>query len=153
MSGDEIPSVPEIVRALLRADPGVQEAAPGGVMVGPASYEEQQAGCVSLNEEGLGERTEPGLPLIRHRMACRCLATSDFAAAAIGRAVFSCLHDKGRRVVEQPSTGKSYLVHWSKVTGGPTGLAADEDGALVPGIYENKLVVEALMGTQEVVTA
>jgi len=67
--------------------------------------------------------------------------------------VFSCLHDKGRRVVEQPSTGKSYLVHWSKVTGGPTGLAADEDGALVPGIYENKLVVEALMGTQEVVTA
>jgi hypothetical protein len=149
---DEIPSVPELVRALLLAYPAVQETAPGGVVVGAASLEEQQAGCISLNEEGLGERVEPGAPLIRHRMACRCLATSDFAAAAIGRAVFACLHQKGRRVVEQPTTHKSYLVHWSEVRGGPTGLAEDAEG-LVPGIKENKLVVEALVGTQEVVPA
>lgn len=148
----DIPSVPEIIRALLLADPTVQGAAPGGVVVGAASLEEQQAGCISLNEEGLGERVEPGIPLIRHRMACRCLATSDFTAAAIGRAVFGCLHQKGRRVVEQPSTHKSYLVHWSEVRGGPTGLAEDAQG-LVPGILENKLVVEALVGTEEVVTA
>jgi hypothetical protein len=150
---EEIPSVPELVRALLLADPAVQEVAPGGTVVGPASYEEQQAGCISLNEEGLGERTEPGAALIRHRMACRCLATSDFGAAAIGRAVFRCLHHKGRRVVEQPTTRKSYLVHWSEVRGGPTGLAADQEGALLPGILENRLVVEALVGTQEVVAA
>ena len=135
-------SVPEIVRSLLSS---VVDVAPGGVVVGPASLDEQEAGCVALNEQGLGARTG-NVPLVRHRMAARCLAPTLEQAERIASAVFDVLHQKGRRVAAQLSTGKKYLVHWTEVRGGPTALEGEERG-----IWEEVVMIEALVGTEEVV--
>jgi len=140
-----VPSVPELIQAVLSANADLIEAAPGGVMVGPASHEQQQLGCVALNQEGQGERVAAGIPLVRHRMACRCLAPTGEVSETITRCITACLHDKSRRVVMQPSTGEKFLVHYTAVTGGPTDTEAE-----TAGIVENTLVIDALVGTEVV---
>jgi hypothetical protein len=136
-------SVPQIIRVLLMADPVVQAVAPGGVFVGPASLEEQQPGCITLNENGQGSPT--GIPsVLRQRMSVRCLSATRTGPERISRSVYGCLHEKGRRVVTQLSDGKRYLVHFTNVQAGPSGMEPEGQ------IWEDDLIVEALVGTEEI---
>ena len=138
------PSVPELVRILMLGHAPLSALAEGGVLVGPADSDQQGVGCVVLAESGIA-RVERDLPLMRAQLTARALGPSINVVEQIASAVQDAMHGVGRRVVVQASTGKSYLVHYSLVRGGPI-LAVGE----LVNTWEEVLTLEIMVGTDEV---
>ncbi len=137
-------SIPELIKAILDADGSLLELAPGGVVVGPANREQQVAGVIALAESGITS-VEDYLPLMRAQMSARCIAASIEHVSRISAKLWEMIHMKGRQVVRQPSADMKFLVHFTRVNGGPTLTKGDTDDT-----WEDILTVEAMVGTEEV---
>jgi hypothetical protein len=137
-------SVPELLMVELQSFAEIADAAPGGVMVGPAKEEEFSIGCVSLAEVGFPV-IEKYLPLVRARLSIRCIAPSLRQVELISRAVIDKWHLKNRRSVRQPSSGKLYLVHYTTIVSGPN-MTPDETGTW----FQETLFVETMVGTEPI---
>lgn len=110
----------EIVQYILTTY-GEADFAPGGIIVGPATDVQQQAGVVSLTQAGLPvvERYVPSLLWMRCQV--RCLAPTLDLADRLGRAVQRVLDTLPNRVLGyQASTDEWYLLHLSQTTAGPS---------------------------------
>ncbi len=137
-------SIPELMKKLLDGAAQVTEAAPGGVVVGPASEAQQKAGAIVLAEAGVS-RLERDVPLLRMQLTARCIAATVSNTELISAVLYDVIHAKGRQVVSQESTGQSYLVHYTFITGGPV-LAAGE----IKNTWENVMTIEVMVGTEPV---
>lgn len=114
---DEI-SPAELLRDVLTrlSDP---DLAPAGVIVGPATDAEQQAGVISLMDAGMPV-TEFYVPTISVRTQVRCLAGTLEAADRIGRGVQRDLNGRTRVLARMASTDKKYLIHFINMGQGPS---------------------------------
>lgn len=134
-------SPPELIRALLLADPDVNLLAGDRVTVGPVDVDLVALGAVSL-------AMLPGVPeeistLARVQLEASCVAPTVSEAEEIAQAVYLAVHGKGRQVVAQ-SNGHSYLVHFTRAT--TPALRQAEDGES----WDVAVVIQAMIGTQEV---
>lgn len=144
VTGEQV-SAPELMKTILEGNSVVAEIAKGGVQVGTAEVEQMKLGCIVLGETGLGT-PERYLPLLRPRLSVRCTAPSYDEAETLQRAVYQQVHGQGRRVVKQNSTDQLFLVHSTYVAGGPVSGPTES----ADGYWEDLLVVEMLIGTEEV---
>jgi hypothetical protein len=135
-------SVVEVMRTYLESDGDLTQAAPGGIRVGPCSFDEQQSGCIGLMLAGRAE-LDTGLPLRRFRIEARCLAPELGQSETICRELERVIDSGNRVVVRQPSDGQKYLVHFMTVNGGPS-CRKDSDAPT----WETLLFVEVLCGTE-----
>jgi hypothetical protein len=122
---------------------GWPDIAPGGVVVGPATDAQQQAGVVSLMGAGLPV-VERYLPLQWLRVQVRCLAPTLEEADKISFLVNKELHARTRVVARQRSTDHRFLVHLMNITAGPS-MHYDS-----PETWETLLFGEVLIGTQPI---
>jgi hypothetical protein len=131
------------MREIVQADADVATSAPGGVFAGPAGFDAQELGAVVLASNGLPKR-ELYAPLVRQSLFAVALAPTVEQAERISGAVQTVLQRGGRRVVLQPSDGHEYLVHFTEILGGPNAGKESEE------IHSNLLIVETMVGTEEV---
>lgn len=89
------------------------------VVVGGADDTQQNAGVVSIMDAGTA-KPELYVPLLWVRAQLRCIGPNLAAVDAIGRHIYDVLHNHGRKVVEQPSTGNTYLIHGIYIGTGPS---------------------------------
>lgn len=142
MSGiaTEISPAELVQDVLLRlCEPGF---APGGIVTGPATDAQQQAGVVSLTQAGLPV-VERYSPIVWMRCQVRCLAPTLDLADRLGWAVQRNLEGLPNRVVARmASTDRRYLVHLSSVTAGPS------EHYDSPETWEALLFAELMIGTE-----
>ena len=117
--------------------------APGGIVVGPASDAQQQAGVVSIVDAGL-PRLERYQSLVWDRAQMRCIAPTLASADKIARGVQFALHMQGRIIARMESTGDKYLVHLVNIIAGPS-MHFDS-----PETLETLIFAEMLVGTEPV---
>lgn len=139
MNHDEI-SPAELVADVLRRL-GFPDIAPAGIVVGPTTDAQQQAGVVSLTAAGL-PTIERYLPLQWMRCQVRVLAGTLVDSDRIAQAVQRDLHGRVRTIARMASTDQRYLLHLSNVTAGPS-MHYDS-----PETWENLLFAEILIGTE-----
>lgn len=89
------------------------------IAVGPLSEEAKREGGVSIVTAGNAAEESTDL-VIRPRIQLRCVSGSLATAEQMARHVTLQIHGLGRTVVQQPSSGDEYLIHWVRVTGGPS---------------------------------
>lgn len=119
------------------------DLAPGGVVVGPATDAEQQAGVVSVMAAGLPQ-VERYVRVQWLRAQVRCLAPTLAEADEIAHRVNAALHGRNRTIARMASTDRRYLIHLSNVTSGPS-MHYDS-----PETWETLLFVEIMIGTQPI---
>lgn len=92
LPGTDWPSPAELLKGFIdtNAEPTV---APGGIVVGGADDNEQQAGCVALMDAGDADR-ELYAPIISKRVQVRCLGPTLYDADRIGNYMFKLLHNQ-----------------------------------------------------------
>jgi hypothetical protein len=96
--------------------PGI---APAGVVVGPATDAQQQAGVIQCVAAGLPNLDKYG-PVQWSRVQIRCLAPTLDLADRIAQNVYPVLNGRQRLTAYQASTGRRYLVHLVNVAAGPS---------------------------------
>lgn len=138
MTADRQLSIIELFREMLEEDLGAD--VPGGIVVGPATNDQQQLGVIQLMSAGL-PRKEAYAPLLWQRVQIRCVAGSLIAADTLAGLVMVREDNRNRRVVTQDSNGHAYLVHWVSVESGPSGHFDS------PTTWETLLFAEVMVGT------
>lgn len=109
----------ELVRDML-VRLGEPDFVPGGIVVGPLTDEQQQAGALGITQAGL-PTVEKYTPIIWMRCQVRCMAPTLEQADRLGFWTQRQLHRMPNRVAARmASTDKRYLVHLSAVTAGPS---------------------------------
>lgn len=116
---------------------------PGGVIVGPANDDQQQAGCVQLAIAGR-PKLEKYAPLIWVRAQLRCVSETLEHAERICMASDVALTRVTREEAQMDSTGDRYLVHLANVTAGGS-MHYDS-----PETWEELLFAELLVGTDPI---
>jgi len=134
----------QLLVEILKAKPEVVDAAPGGIEVGGMTIDQQKLGCISIEEKGF-PRINPNLPVLWQRFAVMCHAPTEAKASKLAQVVIEAIDKQRRKVVEQPSSGESFLVHYTHVTAGPSLNRAENKDTWVELLF-----VEAMFGTEEV---
>ena len=98
---------------------GLPGHAPAGVVVGPASDTQQQAGVISIMSAGLPV-IEKYSDLQWYRAQVRCLHGTLEFADTLAQGVQRDIHGLVRRKVHMASTDRWYLLHLCNVTAGPS---------------------------------
>jgi hypothetical protein len=136
-------SVEACMLALLDAEPEIRGLAPGGIEVGAMTPEQQKLGCIEVYEFGMA-RMELNALVKRQRVQVNCFAETEIGVAKIADMLFAKLA-RGRRKVVGLRSGGQFLVHWTKVIGGPT--------PMVPPTQETQekvMFIEIMVGLQPV---
>lgn len=89
------------------------------VVVGGADDVQQNDGCCSIMDAG-ASKEELYVSLLWMRAQLRCVGPDLATVDVMGRHLWDVLHNHGRKVVQQPSTGYSYLVHGIYISGAPS---------------------------------
>ena len=137
-----LPSVLELTRQLLLGEELVRREVESRIVTDEAPLAQQKLGCVQLRQQGM-PRMERDLPLLRSRVKVVCVGPSRDKAERIGRAVYAALHGRSRVVVEQPSDGSQYLIHYTQFVAGPS-----SGGAETEEIRDEALILELMVGTE-----
>lgn len=124
-------------------DAGVEP--PGGVTVGtPEDELKREMGYVAVDVAGQAQ-AENITSILRHRLNVRCIHSTEAKALELAHTVREYLHERGRRVVEQESDGKEYLIHRTWVTGGPQPAASPN-----MDLFEFVLFADYLIGVTDI---
>lgn len=115
------------------------------IVVGPTTDAQQQEGVVSLLDAGI-PRQERYAPLIWIRTQIRIQSPTMSSTDLMTNHIYSLLHQKGRQIVEQPSTGEKYLIHMTNITSGMSGPTVSAD------LCEALLFAESLIATEPIYT-
>ena len=117
------------------------EVPAGGVVVGPATKEQQAAGVVCVMPTGTWRNDTSSL-VVWQRLNVRCIAPSFADAESIGQHVYLSFNTEGRHrhILAQASNGHTYLVHAANPSVGTPFYNSDDS------VWEFLVVVEALFG-------
>jgi hypothetical protein len=140
VDGEIVISPAELVKDILDrlCLPGI---APAGIIVGPATDEQQQAGVVQIMQAGLPV-VELYVPVQHMRCQLRCLTGQLGQADTISFRVQSQLHQRKRTIGRMKSTDQRFLIHLCNITSGPS-MHYDSSET-----WETLLFAELMIGTQ-----
>ncbi len=135
----DIPELMKVDLAALLAAASV--TVPGGVVVGPLTDAEQQAGAISVVEAGASQ-PEMYAPIIHARIQVRCVAPRLVDAQSLGRSVYLAWHQTNRRLATITANGNTYLIHGSTCVAGPSQHYDTQE------TWEYLLFFSVMVGTQ-----
>lgn len=130
----------EIAADIIRTKTPDLSMAGGGVVIGPASDAQQQAGVAQIVPAGMPVLDKYG-PVQWSRIQIRCLAPTAELADRIAQAIYEENHSRGRTLGHQASLNKDFLVHLFNITAGPS-MHYDS-----PETWETLLFAEIMIGT------
>jgi hypothetical protein len=130
----------EIAADIIRTKTSDLSMAVGGVVIGPASDEQMQAGVAQIVPAGMPVLDKYG-PIQWSRIQIRCLAPTAELADRIAQAIYADNHSRPRTLGYQASVDKNFLVHLFNITAGPS-MHYDS-----PETWETLLFAEVMIGT------
>lgn len=115
-SANPVPT--ELVKIFIE-DNSDESVLPGGVFVGAAPDDAQQAGCVSLADAGSSKPEEENARLLWKRVQVRAMGPTLWKAERVGKHAFDLLRQQ-RWLTITDSNGHTWMVHGIYITASPS---------------------------------